>query len=123
MHVKLPVRVLWTRKNADSSTYPPPQKERKIGPPLERFLLVHFPGSLLGLIIVVFVVAASVGSLLLVRRRIALATLEQYNEVAGFIIAVIGGLYAVLLAFVVISVWEQFDAAQTNAAHEANRMR
>jgi hypothetical protein len=54
--------------------------------------------------IVVLAVAASVGGLLLVRRRIALATLEQHNEVAGFIIAVIGGLYAVLLAFVVISV-------------------
>lgn len=87
---------------------------------MERFLLVHFPGILLGFFIVGFAVAASVGGLLLVRRRIALATLEQHNEVAGFIIAVIGGLYAVLLAFVVISVWEQFDAAQTNAAHEAN---
>jgi hypothetical protein len=48
--------------------------------------------------------------------------LEQHNEVAGFIIAVIGGLYAVLLAFVVISVWEQFDAAQTDASREANHV-
>ena len=43
---------------------------------MERFLLVHFAGILLGFIIVVFAVATSVGGLLLVRRRIALATLR-----------------------------------------------
>lgn len=39
---------------------------------------------------------------------------------AGFIIAVIGTLYAVVLAFVVISVWGSFDAARADAAREAN---
>ncbi|MGH3599251.1 MAG: DUF4239 domain-containing protein, partial [Pseudonocardiaceae bacterium] len=86
----------------------------------ERFLLVHVPGILLGFLIVGVVVAASLAGLFLVRRRVALATLEQHNDVAGFIIAVIGGLYAVLLAFVVISVWDQFEAARADASREAD---
>ncbi|MGH7883711.1 MAG: DUF4239 domain-containing protein, partial [Candidatus Dormibacteraceae bacterium] len=87
---------------------------------MERFLLVHVPGILLGFLIVGVVVAASLAGLFLVRRRVALATLEQHNDVAGFIIAVIGGLYAVLLAFVVISVWDQFEAARADASREAD---
>lgn len=87
---------------------------------MERFLLLHFPGVLLGSLIVVIGVAVSLGGLLLVRRNVAVATLEQHNDVAGFIIAVIGVIYAVVLAFVVISVWEQFDTAKANASQEAN---
>ena len=90
---------------------------------MERFLLVHFPGILLGFFIVGFAVAASVGGLLLVRRRIALATLEQHNEVAGFIIAVIGGLYAVLLAFVVISAAGAFVLFSTRLHPVLHRLR
>ncbi|MDQ1358132.1 MAG: hypothetical protein QOJ52_3418 [Acidimicrobiaceae bacterium] len=86
---------------------------------MERFLLVHVPGPLLGALMVVVAVAISVGGLMLVRRNVALATLEQHNDVAGFIIAVIGLLYGVLLAFVVIIVWQQYDAATSNANHEA----
>lgn len=87
---------------------------------MERFLLVHVPGALLGSLIVVVAIAASLVGLFLVRRRVALATLERHNDVAGFIIAVIGGLYAVLLAFVVVSVWGQFEAARADASHEAD---
>jgi hypothetical protein len=74
---------------------------------------------LLGVLMVSLAVGVSVGGLLLVRRNVALATLEQHNDVAGFIIAVIGLLYGVLLAFVVIIVWQQYDSATTDANHEA----
>jgi hypothetical protein len=45
-----------------------------------------------------------------------LSTLEQHNDVAGFIIGV---LYAVLLAFVVVVTWQNFDRAEQIATHEA----
>jgi hypothetical protein len=54
----------------------------------------------------------SVASTLLVRRWVAVEVLERHNEVAGFIYAVIGVVYAVLLGFTAIIVWEQYDKAQ-----------
>jgi hypothetical protein len=54
-----------------------------------------------------------------VRRYASLETLKTNNEVAGFKFAVVGVLYAVLLAFAVIVVWERFAEAETNVAKEA----
>jgi hypothetical protein len=40
------------------------------------------------------------------------------TRVAGFIFAIIGVVYAVLLAFIVIAVWEKFSEGQTSVARE-----
>lgn len=53
------------------------------------------------------------------RRRVKPPEDEKHNEVAGFIFATVGVLYAVLLAFVVIVVWEQYLTAESNVAQEA----
>lgn len=42
-----------------------------------------------------------------------------HNDRAGFILAVIGVVYAVLLAFVAIGVWERFQVAESRAYDEA----
>ena len=55
----------------------------------------------------------------IVRRRINLDKLTTNNEIAGFKFAVIGVLYAVLLAFAVIVVWEKFNDAEKYVAQEA----
>jgi Ca2+/H+ antiporter len=55
---------------------------------------------------VVFVVAltvAAVGGLVVVRRRIDHATLSKHNDVGGVVFSIVGTLYAVILAFVVMS--------------------
>jgi hypothetical protein len=39
--------------------------------------------------------------------------LERHNEVAGFIYAVIGVLYAVVLGFTAVIVWERYDQAKS----------
>ncbi|HEY2132089.1 MAG TPA: hypothetical protein VGH36_03805 [Acetobacteraceae bacterium] len=56
-----------------------------------------------------------------VRRRIGLDRLAINNEVAGFKFATIGVLYAVLLAFTVILVWERFSDAEADVAQEAGQ--
>ena len=55
----------------------------------------------------------------LVRRRVKTERLRINNEVAGFTFATVGVLYAVLLAFAVIVVWEKFNEAEHAAAEEA----
>ena len=58
------------------------------------------------------VMAVSVLCLVIVRKVYGHSLMAKHNDVAGFIYAVIGVIYAVLLAFVVIVEWEMFrDAA------------
>ena len=54
-----------------------------------------------------------------VRHFVPLSQLRTNNEVAGFKFATVGVLYAVLLAFAVIVVWEKFNEAESNVALEA----
>jgi hypothetical protein len=58
----------------------------------------------------------------LVRRKVPLPVLETQHEVAGFIIGVLGAIYAVLLAFVVVAVWDQFGDAKIIVEKEANQL-
>ena len=67
------------------------------------------------------VLFAAAGTLL-ARRWVSVEILKLNNEVAGFIYAVIGVLYAVLLGFTAIIVWEQFDKAQAGVDQEANEL-
>jgi hypothetical protein len=64
-------------------------------------------------------VGLAVGALALVRRSVEVSRLVVHQDVAGFILAVVGVVYAVLLAFVVIAVWQQFEAAQATSEQEA----
>lgn len=56
---------------------------------------------------------------IVVRHFVKIDRLRINNEVAGFKFATVGVLYAVLLAFVVIVVWEKFNQADTDVAQEA----
>ena len=55
-----------------------------------------------------------------VRRRVSLDKLSANNEVAGFKFAVVGVIYAVLLGFTIIVVWEKFSDAENDVALEAS---
>ena len=55
----------------------------------------------------------------LIRRAAPLELLTDNNEVAGCKFAVVGVLYAVLLAFAVIVVWERFSETEGQVATEA----
>jgi hypothetical protein len=54
-----------------------------------------------------------------VRRYVDLEKLTANNEIAGFKFATLGVLYAVLLAFAIIVVWQKFSEAESNVAKEA----
>jgi hypothetical protein len=54
-----------------------------------------------------------------VRRLVPLDHLRRNNEVAGFKFATVGVLYAVLLAFAVLVVWEKDNDAEASVAAEA----
>ena len=64
----------------------------------------------------------AIGGMLLVRRSVTLSTLESHNQVAGYIYSVVGVVYAVLLAFIAIVVWQQHTTVQTQVEQEANQL-
>jgi hypothetical protein len=77
---------------------------------------------LTGLLIVAVATVVAVGGLVLVQRLYSTERRKQHNDVAGFIYAVLGVSYAVLLGLMLIAVWEQWNAAQDVASDEANQL-
>ena len=77
---------------------------------------------LTGLLIVAVATVIAVGGMVLVQRLYSTERRKQHNDVAGFIYAVLGVSYAVLLGLMLIAVWEQWNAAQDVASDEANEL-
>jgi len=75
-----------------------------------------------GLLIVAVAMLIAVGGLVLVQRLVSTERRRQHNDVAGFIYAVLGVAYAVLLGLMLIAVWERWNAAEATTADEANEL-
>src|SRR5690349_18053125 len=81
--------------------------------------LSEVPIWITGILLVGGATLLSMAGIALIRRWIGLDRLKANNEVAGFKFAAVGVLYAVLLAFAVLVVWEKFNAAEESVAAEA----
>jgi uncharacterized membrane protein YraQ (UPF0718 family) len=85
----------------------------------KRFAVINI---LSGLLVVAVSVLIAVAGLTLVQRLVPSQLRQEHNDVAGFIYAVLGVIYAVLIALVVIAVWEEFAAARDTAEREASEL-
>lgn len=86
---------------------------------LPMIVLTQMPLWLSGLLLVVIPTILAMAAIFLIRRAAPLELLAENNEVAGFKFAVVGVLYAVLLAFAIIVVWERFSETESDVATEA----
>jgi hypothetical protein len=77
---------------------------------------------LTGLLLVAVATVLAVVGLVLVQRLVATERRKQHNDVAGFIYAVLGVSYAVLLGLMLIAVWEQWNEAEVTSTEEANEL-
>ena len=75
-----------------------------------------------GVLVVCGASVAAVVGLALVQRLVPATIRQEHNDVAGFIYAALGVIYAVLLALVVIAVWEEFGRARVTVESEANAL-
>ena len=64
----------------------------------------------------------AIGGLIVVQSLVPSARRQEYNDVAGFIYAVLGVAYAVLLGLMVVAVWQDWQAAKDTATEEANEL-
>lgn len=88
--------------------------------PFNQQLLLWVPSWLLCIIMLLFSVFFSVAGLYITRAFISHQKLKVHNDVAGPIFSTLGVIYAVILAFVVVIIWENFDRAGLNVDQEAN---
>jgi len=73
-----------------------------------------------GVIVIFTATVLSVAGMLAVRRFVGLEKLRSYHEVAGYLLQVIGTLYAVVLGFVVVDAMTHLQDARTTVEQEAN---
>jgi hypothetical protein len=71
-------------------------------------------------IIVVLVFSGlTVAGLYFVRSRVSAEQLKEDHDVAGFTFSVVGAFYGVILAFVIVAVWQRFERANEKAQDES----
>jgi hypothetical protein len=75
-----------------------------------------------GVLAVIGACLAAVAGLELVQRLVPAQKRQEHNDVAGFLYAVVGVIYAVLLALLIIAVWEQYERANVTVESEANAL-
>ena len=54
------------------------------------------------------------------QRRLRSEMLRRHNDVAGYLFSAVGVLYAVVLGFVVVVVWQKYDGAVANVENEVD---
>lgn len=74
---------------------------------------------IVALCLVVLPTLVAMAGTVFIRSRVSLQSLASNNEVAGFKFAVVGVLYAVLLAFAVVVVWQSFSESESQVTAEA----
>jgi hypothetical protein len=76
----------------------------------------------LGSVTVVGIALLVSAALVVVARYLPAERREPHNDVLGFVYAVVGVIYAVVLAMVVIGVWDTQDQARTNTYTETDAL-
>lgn len=88
--------------------------------PFVQRLLIHVPNGLLeAAMVLAGVLLVLVGSFV-IRGLAPTLRAKVANDVAGSIFTTLGVIYAVLLAFMVIVTWQNFDLSSRNVVKEAN---
>ena len=78
------------------------------------------PDLLAELAIVAAVVAIFVALHAVLQRWLHSDMLRRHNDVAGYLFSAVGVLYAVVLGFVVVVVWQKYDGAVSNVENEVD---
>ena len=82
--------------------------------------ITSVPDLVAELAIVAAVMAGCVALHALLQRRLRSDMLRRHNDVAGYLFSAVGVLYAVVLGFVVVVVWQKYDNAVSNVENEVD---
>jgi hypothetical protein len=85
------------------------------------WIVAHVPAWITGVVLIILFPLATVAIQAVLRRTVPALKNKEHNEVAGFLVAVIGVVYAVIAGFAIIVLWEHFTEAQNATKVEALR--
>ena len=75
-------------------------------------------GAAVELLVIVIVVCLTVSLHALLQTHLKSDVLRRHNDVAGFLFSAVGVIYAVVLGFIVVVVWEKYDSTIYNVDQE-----
>ena len=81
--------------------------------------LDSFSTTTQAIIVVLIFSGLTVAGLYFVRSRVSPQQLKEDHDVAGFTFSVVGAFYGVILAFVIVAVWQRFERANEKAQDES----
>jgi undecaprenyl pyrophosphate phosphatase UppP len=73
-----------------------------------------------GALLVLLTAALAVGGLFLLRKCVSYVAVRNSHEVAGYLLSIVGTMYAVLVGLVVVDSMAKFQEARNNVQSEAN---
>jgi hypothetical protein len=89
---------------------------------MDEWLLSNVPTWLLTILVIGGTIALSIAAMWLIRPIVQAAMQGHHNEVAGYIFAVVGVLYGVILGFLVIAQWQAYHEAAVATNQEAGTL-
>ncbi len=84
------------------------------------YLVTALPGWLFWLLLFILLGGFSVAGMLLLRKKLHPALLAKSHDVTGFYTGIIGVLYTVVVAYCIVSVWEDYSDAEANMYRESS---
>jgi len=88
--------------------------------PFSQWVLMAYPSYAICIAIIVISVAFGICGVLIVRRYLDRSKLKSHHDIAGPLFATLGVIYAVLLGFTTVIVWQQYEDANITLNKEAN---
>src|SRR5689334_17963317 len=83
------------------------------------WLLLTFPSGVLGALIIIIPTLLMVYGVATVRRRVGLAKLSENNESGGIYFSIVGTIYAIFVAFLVVVAWDNLGDAEKVVEQES----
>ncbi|MXV50312.1 DUF4239 domain-containing protein [Pedobacter sp. HMF7647] len=84
--------------------------------------LINLPATILCMVFIVVVVVLSQAGLQLYQSVLGKREFRQGNEVAGIVFGGISLLYSLVLAFVIVAVWENYESLNNTIEDEADKL-
>ncbi|MBV8197531.1 MAG: DUF4239 domain-containing protein [Candidatus Eremiobacteraeota bacterium] len=82
--------------------------------------VVNLSGALIDFLFIVLAVAGCVALHWFLQRFLHSDVLRRHNDVAGYLFSAVGVLYAVMLGFTVVVVWQKYDGTVSNVESEVD---
>lgn len=68
--------------------------------------------------VIIGTTVAAIAAHTIIRRRVGYERLAHHNDVTGYVFSAVGVIYAVVLGFVVVVVWQKYDGTAQNTQSE-----